>query len=90
MKQTKLIKLQQEYTTLTNSFFDGRSTHNTRNIKINNFVAKFTTVEMFKEFFNTIAIQNKVVDSVLIDLITKKFNAIRKTNFSTNEIIFNL
>ena len=89
MKQSKLNELQQEYTTLTKSFFDGRSTRNTRNIKINNFVAKFTTVEMFKEFFNTIAIQDKVVDSVLIDLITKKFNTIRKTNFITNEIIFN-
>lgn len=90
MKQTKINELQQEYTSLINRLNDGRSTRNTRNIYINNFIAKFAKVESFKEFFSTIPIQDKVVDSSYLDIIIKKFNYVRKTNINTNGIIFSL
>lgn len=89
MKQTKLNELNTAYNELLKSWYDGRSTRNTRNKKADIFISKFVKVEMFHEFFKTLSTQDKLVNSSLIHYVVLKFNDIRKTNIKTSTIIYN-
>ena len=89
MKQTKIEELNQAYNEVIKSYYDGRSTRNTRNIKQDIFISKITRVNWFNEFFSTINTQDKIVNRECISQLVKKFNSIRKTNHQINDIIYN-
>ena len=89
MKQTKLNELNQAFNEVIKSFYDGRSTRNTRNIKQDIFISKITRVELLNEFFSNISTQDKIVNRECIKQLVNKFNSIRKTNYQINDIIYN-
>ena len=88
MKQTKFNEIMKAYNELTKAWDDGRSTRNSRNIKANQLIAKFTKVEMFQEFFKLLLTQDKIVERDCIEYVVLKFNVLRDTHFRTDDIIY--